>query len=361
MVFQTGIGQARLVRDHADRRRRHDVRDHALQRSHDRVRSEQQEAGLALRAQARHDASPAAGPNNRGVAVSGGVGIRWVRWTRTSSRSTRRPARSSGTCEVADPAAGYSITHAPLIVGENVIVGVSGGEYGIRGHVTAYNVETGEQAWRWYSIPAPKGDPTFDDKAPNGWWGTWATKAEDADLHRDIAKEKADSAKYGDAWKTGGGGVWMTPAYDKESQHDLRRGRQPFAGPRWQRPSGRQPLYRLRSSRSTPRPARPSGTTRRCRTMSGTSMPVSPGRHYARPARRSWSMPARPAGSTSSMRPPASWSARATTSCRRRTCSRCRPRRAPGCCRAPTAARSGRRSRWIPTSTTPSWPACTSR
>ena len=51
--------------------------------------------------------------------------------------------------EVADPAAGYSITHAPLIIGDNVIVGVSGGEYGIRGHVTAYNAMTGDQVWRW--------------------------------------------------------------------------------------------------------------------------------------------------------------------------------------------------------------------
>jgi PQQ-dependent dehydrogenase (methanol/ethanol family) len=119
--------------------------------------------------------------------------------------------------EVSDPSGGYSITMAPLIVGENVIVGVSGGEYGIRGHLTAYNMATGKQAWRWYSIPAPKGDPTYDEKAPNGWWGTWAPKAEEADLHRDIAKEKADSAKYADAWKTGGGGVWTTPAYDKET------------------------------------------------------------------------------------------------------------------------------------------------
>jgi PQQ-dependent dehydrogenase (methanol/ethanol family) len=106
---------------------------------------------------------------------------------------------------------------APLIVGENVIAGVSGGEYGIRGHLTAYNMATGKQAWRWYSIPAPKGDPTYDEKAPNGWWGTWAPKAEEADLHRDIAQEKADSAKYADAWKNGGGGVWTTPAYDKET------------------------------------------------------------------------------------------------------------------------------------------------
>jgi glucose dehydrogenase len=76
---------------------------------------------------------------------------------------------------------------------------------------------SGDQVWRWYSIPAPRGDQTFDEKAPNGWWGTWAAKAEDHDLHRDIAKEKADSAKYADAWQRGGGGVWTTPAYDKAS------------------------------------------------------------------------------------------------------------------------------------------------
>jgi PQQ-dependent dehydrogenase (methanol/ethanol family) len=119
--------------------------------------------------------------------------------------------------EVADPAFGYSITHAPLIIGDNVIVGVSGGEYGIRGHVTAYNAVSGEQVWRWYAIPAPKGHPTYDEKAPNGWWGTWDPTAEEHNLNRDIAKEKADSAKYADAWERGGGGVWTTPAYDKES------------------------------------------------------------------------------------------------------------------------------------------------
>jgi PQQ-dependent dehydrogenase (methanol/ethanol family) len=118
--------------------------------------------------------------------------------------------------EVADPAYGYSITHAPLVIGDNVIVGVSGGEYGIRGHVTAYNAVSGEQVWRWYSIPAPQGDPTFDEVAPNGWWGTWPTHTPDgANLNRNIAQEKADSAKHADAWTRGGGGVWMTPAYDK--------------------------------------------------------------------------------------------------------------------------------------------------
>ena len=155
------------------------------------------------------------GPNNRGVAVSDGLVFEGTLDARLIALDSKT-GKVKWDIEVADPTAGYSITHAPLIVGQNVIVGVSGGEYGIRGHVTAYNTKTGEQAWRWYSIPAPKGDATFDEKAPNGWWGTWATKAEASDLHRDIAKEKADSAKYADAWKTGGGGVWMTPAYDKD-------------------------------------------------------------------------------------------------------------------------------------------------
>jgi glucose dehydrogenase len=158
------------------------------------------------------------GPNNRGVAIHGGA---HVYMGTLDARLVALDAKTGAVLwdkEVADPAFGYSITHAPLIVGDNVIVGVSGGEYGIRGHVTAYNAASGEQVWRWYSIPAPNGDPTFDDKAPNGWWGTWPGETPDgANLNRDVAKEKGDSAKYADAWTRGGGGVWMTPAYDKES------------------------------------------------------------------------------------------------------------------------------------------------
>ena len=146
------------------------------------------------------------GPNNRGVAIHGGAHVYMGTLDAHLVALDAKTGKVLWDKEVADPAFGYSITHAPLVVGDNIIVGVSGGEYGIRGHVTAYNAGSGEQVWRWYSIPAP-----------NGWWGTWATKAEEADLHRDIAKEKADSAKYADAWQRGGGGVWMTPAYDKES------------------------------------------------------------------------------------------------------------------------------------------------
>jgi PQQ-dependent dehydrogenase (methanol/ethanol family) len=155
------------------------------------------------------------GPNNRGVGLHGPhvyMGTLDAHLVALDGKT----GKVVWDKEVADPAFGYSITHAPLIVGDNVIVGVSGGEYGIRGHVTAYNAVSGEQVWRWYSIPAPRGHPTFDEKAPNGWWGTWAPKAEAHSLNRDIAKEKADSAKYADAWERGGGGVWTTPAYDKD-------------------------------------------------------------------------------------------------------------------------------------------------
>ncbi len=155
------------------------------------------------------------GPNNRGVALHGPHVYMGTLDSRLVALD-RMTGEVVWDIEVSDPAFGYSITHAPLVIGDNVIVGVSGGEYGIRGHVTAYNAVSGEQVWRWYSIPAPAGDPTFDEVAPNGWWGTWATHTPDgADLHRDIAAEKADSAKYADAWTRGGGGVWMTPAYDK--------------------------------------------------------------------------------------------------------------------------------------------------
>jgi PQQ-dependent dehydrogenase (methanol/ethanol family) len=158
------------------------------------------------------------GPNNRGVAVHGPH----VYMGTLDGHLVALDGKSGEVVwdvEVGDPAFGYSLTAAPLVVGNNVIVGISGGEYGIRGYVTAYDAVSGKQVWRWYSIPAPKGDPTFDDKAPNGWFGTWSGSTPDgADLHRDLNKEKSDSSKYADAWKNGGGGVWMTPAYDPDTQ-----------------------------------------------------------------------------------------------------------------------------------------------
>ena len=151
------------------------------------------------------------GPNNRGVALAGGKVFFGTLDGHVVALNAHTGQQVWDT-QIATSDSGYSITPAPLIVGQTVVIGVSGGEYGIRGHVDALNVDSGKPVWRWYSIPAPGEDSV----APNGWWGVWAQKAEEADLHRDIAREKADSASHPDAWKRGGGGVWMTPAYDKD-------------------------------------------------------------------------------------------------------------------------------------------------
>ena len=60
--------------------------------------------------------------------------------------------------EAADYRKGYSFTLAPLAVKDKIIVGVAGGEYGIRGFIDAYDAETGKRAWRFYAIPGP-GEP----------------------------------------------------------------------------------------------------------------------------------------------------------------------------------------------------------
>ena len=58
-------------------------------------------------------------------------------------------ASRCGTGTIARPEQGYAITHAPLVVKDKVIVGVAGGEFGIRGFIAAYNVSTGEEMWRF--------------------------------------------------------------------------------------------------------------------------------------------------------------------------------------------------------------------
>ena len=285
------------------------------------------------------------GPNNRGVAIHGGAHVYMGTLDAHLVALDAKTGEVLWDKEVADPAFGYSITHAPLVVGDNIIVGVSGGEYGIRGHVTAYNAGSGEQVWRWYSIPAPKGDPTFDEKAPNGWFGTWATKAEEADLHRDIAKEKADSAKYADAWQRGGGGVWMTPAYDKASNTIYVA----VGNPSPDLDGSVRPGDNLYTDGVVAIDATSGKTKWYYQTVPHDIWDldaVSPaggdqaGRPDGRGARRQDRLGVR-ARRRHRQAGPQEHQLRART----RTSSPCRRRKAPGCCRAPTAARSGRRSR----------------
>ncbi len=148
------------------------------------------------------------GPNNRGVAIANGL-IYLGTLDGQLVALDQQTGKEKWVTQVGDAASGYTQTMAPLVIGEKVIIGTSGAEYGIRGFVKAYNAGTGAPLWTWYTIPSPQ---------EGGWWGKWSkTTWEGDNLNRDIAREKADSAKYADAWQHGGGSMWMTPAYDAES------------------------------------------------------------------------------------------------------------------------------------------------
>ena len=82
----------------------------------------------------------------------------------------------------ADYRTGHSFTVAPLAVKDLVVIGVSGGEYGVRGFIDAYDAATGKRRWRFYTVPGP-GEPGNE---------TWE----------------------GDSWKVGGAPAWNTGTYD---------------------------------------------------------------------------------------------------------------------------------------------------
>ncbi|MDA1073154.1 MAG: PQQ-dependent dehydrogenase, methanol/ethanol family [Proteobacteria bacterium] len=85
---------------------------------------------------------------------------------------------------VADNKIGFSITTAPLVVEDRIIVGVSGAEAGVRAFIDAYDARTGERVWRTYTVPAP-GEPGSE---------TWQ----------------------GESWRTGGGSTWLTGSFDPD-------------------------------------------------------------------------------------------------------------------------------------------------
>jgi glucose dehydrogenase len=107
----------------------------------------------------------------------------------------------------ADPGAGYQHKQAPLAHDGRVYLGVSGGPLGIRGWVKAFDAATGTALWTWHSIPSPE---------EGGWWGAWVDTlpGTSVGLGRDVAAERADSARLAGAWRSGGGAVWMTPTMD---------------------------------------------------------------------------------------------------------------------------------------------------
>jgi PQQ-dependent dehydrogenase (methanol/ethanol family) len=146
------------------------------------------------------------GPNNRGVAVSGGrlfMGTLDAKLVALDAKSGKLLWEQ----QIADPEKGYSETMAPTVVDNKVLIGTNGGEYGIRGFVKAFNADDGKLLWTFHTIPE------------KGHEGVWAVNdATGRNMKRDIAAEKAALAKDSSFYQTLGGGVWMNPAVDLKAR-----------------------------------------------------------------------------------------------------------------------------------------------
>ncbi len=101
-----------------------------------------------------------------------------------------------------DPTKGETNTATVLPVKDKIIVGISGGEFGVRSHVTAYNMESGEREWRAYSM-GPDEDILVDPEKTTH-------------LGKPVGKDSGTNTWEGDQWKIGGGATWGWYSYDPE-------------------------------------------------------------------------------------------------------------------------------------------------
>ena len=121
---------------------------------------------------------------NRGVALLGGS-VFFGAFDGRAIALDRATGAPRWSVTIADNRLGYGITAAPLALDGLVVFGMSGGIGGARGFLDAFHAETGERAWRFWTVPAP-GEPGGD---------TWGG---------------------GTSWETGGGATWLTGSHDPE-------------------------------------------------------------------------------------------------------------------------------------------------
>ena len=140
---------------------------------------------------------------NRGVALADGLVFVATLDGQLIALDAASGARRWGV-SVGNPRTGFSETSAPLAWSGMVFIGSAGSEFGIRGSFSAYRAVDGRLMWRWWAT-----NP--------GWEGTYTPSVHGYSLHRDIARERADAPRYRDAWRHGGGAIWMTPALDPAS------------------------------------------------------------------------------------------------------------------------------------------------
>ncbi|WP_161915318.1 PQQ-dependent dehydrogenase, methanol/ethanol family [Methylosinus sp. C49] len=101
-----------------------------------------------------------------------------------------------------DPQIGETSTSAPALLKDKVLVGLSGGDFGVRGHVTAYDAKTGQRLWRGYST-GPDADTLIDPEKTTH-------------LGNPVGKEASLASWQGEQWKIGGGAPWGAFSYDAD-------------------------------------------------------------------------------------------------------------------------------------------------
>jgi len=140
---------------------------------------------------------------NRGVAYADGKIL-------SSALDTKLYALDAKTGKVlwtainGDPKIGQTMTSAPLVVRDKVIVGIAGGEYGVRGYITAYDLNTGKQAWRAYNV-GPDQEILVDPQ-----------KTIDGATEQPVGEGSSLKTWRGDEWKLGGGTTWGWLTYDPQ-------------------------------------------------------------------------------------------------------------------------------------------------
>ncbi|MEW8222279.1 MAG: lanthanide-dependent methanol dehydrogenase XoxF5 [Candidatus Thiodiazotropha taylori] len=101
-----------------------------------------------------------------------------------------------------DPSKGETSTAAPMVVKDKVYIGISGGEFGVRGSLTAYSLKDGKQVWRGYSM-GPDSDTLLDPQKTTH-------------LGKPVGKDSGINTWQGDQWKIGGGATWGWYSYDPD-------------------------------------------------------------------------------------------------------------------------------------------------
>ena len=132
------------------------------------------------------------GANNRGLAILGDTLFMGTLDATLVAIDTKDGTPIWKT-KVADSKMGYSLTVAPLAIKDRVVVGLGGGEFGIRGAIAAFDARTGKELWRFDTIPGP-GEPGHE---------TWEACPPNPVTYCDPV-----------AWTHGGGSVWVTGSYD---------------------------------------------------------------------------------------------------------------------------------------------------